>query len=294
MTGRLAGKVAVITGTGGGQGRAAAQLFAAEGAKVVGCDLRQTDNHETVELVTSAGGEMVGLAPVDLTDEAQVSRLIHDAVEAYGGFDILYNNAALARGARAEEMSRPDWDWTLAYDLTLMYLAIKHDIPVFRHRGGGAIVNIASGAGINGAAQMMLAHSVAKAGVIRMTSFLAVELCSLNVRVNCISPGAIDTPALRATFGGREDGEPDYSIFTKETLVPRIGMPQDIAAAALFLASDEASYITGVNLPVDGGATTGSRRDPAASASAHEAVSAWSARTSGMGADDVVGMARRE
>ena len=127
----------------------------------------------------------------------------------------------------------------------------------------------------------MLAHSVAKAGVIRMTSFLAVELSTLNVRVNCISPGAIDSPALRATFGGSDEHEPDWSIFTRHSLVDRIGKPDDIAAAALFLASDEASFITGVNLPVDGGATTGSRREAAAVPVANEAVAEWVERTRG-------------
>jgi meso-butanediol dehydrogenase/(S,S)-butanediol dehydrogenase/diacetyl reductase len=280
-SGRLTGKVAVITGTGGGQGRAAALRFAAEGASVIGCDVKVEGARETLEMVRSAGGEMTSLQPLDLTDEREVERLLAHAVDTYGDFDILYNSAALARGARAEEMSRGDWDWTMSYDLTLMFLTIKHAIPVFRRRGGGAIINVASAAGVTGAAQAMLAHSVAKAGVIRMTSFLAVELSTLNVRVNCISPGAIDSPALRATFGGSDEHEPDWSIFTRYSLVDRIGKPDDIAAAALFLASDEASFITGVNLPVDGGATTGSRREAAAVPVANAAVADWVERTRG-------------
>jgi meso-butanediol dehydrogenase/(S,S)-butanediol dehydrogenase/diacetyl reductase len=279
--GRLNGKVAVITGTGGGQGRAAALRFAAEGARVVGCDVKVGGAEETLEMVRAAGGEMTSLQPLDLTDEREVERLLGHATDSFGDFDILYNSAALARGARAEEMSRGDWDWTMSYDLTLMFLTIKHAIPVFRRRGGGAIINVASAAGVTGAAQAMLAHSVAKAGVIRMTSFLAVELSTLNVRVNCISPGAIDSPALRATFGGSDEQEPDWSIFTRHGLVNRIGKPDDIAAAALFLASDEASFITGINLPVDGGATTGSRREAAAVPLANEAVAEWVERTRG-------------
>ncbi len=279
--GRLAGKVAIITGTGGGQGRAAALRFASEGARVVGCDLKIEGAQETLAMVEAAGGEMVSRQPLDLTEEDQVAGLMAYAVDTYGDFDILYNSAALAKGSRAEEMSRSDWDWTMSYDLTLMFLAIKHAIPVFRRRGGGNIINVASAAGITGAAQAMLAHSVAKAGVIRMTSFLAVELSSLNVRVNCISPGAVDSPALRATFGGSDEREPDWSIFTKHSLVDRIGKPEDIAAAAVFLASDEASFITGVNLPVDGGAQVGSRREPAAVPVANEAVARWAERTRG-------------
>jgi meso-butanediol dehydrogenase/(S,S)-butanediol dehydrogenase/diacetyl reductase len=278
---RLAGKVAVITGTGGGQGRAAALRFAAAGARVVGCDLKADGAQETLDLVTSRGGEMISLHPLDLTDEIEVGRLLEAAVETYGGLDILYNNAALARGSRAEDMSRGDWDWTMSYDLTLMFLTIKHAIPLFRSRGSGVVINVASSAGISGAAQAMLAHSVAKAGVIRMTSFLAVELSPLNVRVNCISPGPIDSPALRATFGAEPGHEPDWGNFTKHSLVARIGRPDDIAAAALFLASDEASFITGVNLPVDGGAFVGSRREPAAQQMANPAVARWAEQTRG-------------
>ena len=280
VKGRLAGKIAVITGTGGGQGRAAALRFAAEGARVVGCDVKARGAQETVEMVTAAGGEMVSLQPLDLTEEPEVERLISFAIQTYGDFDILYNSAALARGARAEEMSRGDWDWTMAYDLTLMFLTVKHSVPVFRRRGGGVVVNVASAAGITGAAQAMLAHSVAKAGVIRMTSFLAVELSPLNVRVNCISPGAIDSPALRAVFGGSDTEEPDWRPFTRHSLVARIGRPDDIAAAALFLASEEGSFITGINLPVDGGASTGTRAEPAA-VSSNESVSRWAEQTRG-------------
>ncbi len=279
-TGRLAGKVAVITGTGGGQGRAAAVRFAAAGARVVGCDVKVEGAQETLEMVTAAGGQMVSLHPLDLTEESEVERLIAHAVDVFGDFDILYNSAALARGARAEEMSRADWDWTMAYDLTLMFLTVKHAIPVFRRRGGGVVINVASAAGITGAAQAMLAHSVAKAGVIRMTSFLAVELSPLNVRVNCISPGAIDSPALRAVFGGSDTDEPDWRPFTKHSLVARIGRPDDIAAAAMFLASDEASFITGINLPVDGGASTGSRAE-AAAVSSNDSVARWAQKTRG-------------
>jgi meso-butanediol dehydrogenase/(S,S)-butanediol dehydrogenase/diacetyl reductase len=280
---RLDGKTALITGTGGGQGRAAALRFAAEGARIVGCDLKVEGARKTVEMVTAAGGDMVSLQPVELTDESEVQRLVEYAVDTYGDFDILYNSAAAARGARTEDMSRADWDWTMAYDLTLMFLTVKHAIPVFRRRGGGAILNIASVAGSNGAAQAMLAHSVAKAGVIRMTSFLDVELSSLNVRVNCISPGPIDTPALRATFGGTDEREPDWSIFTDDSPVARIGRPDDIASAALFLVSEEASFITGVNLPVDGGAAAGSRTDPAAVPVANDAVARWAEATRGKG-----------
>jgi len=257
MAGRLAGKVALISGTASGQGRCAAQSFAREGARVVGCDLRVDEARETVERVRAAGGEMVSLEPVDLTDEAAVSRWIDFAVDAYGPFDILYNNAATARAGVLEELRRADWDWNMANELTLVFLAVKHAVPVFRRRRGGAIVNVASiagmlGSGMPGNAPGNLVHCVAKAAVIRLTEALAIELSPLAVRVNCVSPGVIDTPQLRP-FLGEDPESPMRRLFASHCLVPRIGEVQDIVNAALFLASDEASYVTGINLPVDGG-----------------------------------------
>ena len=257
MAGRLAGKVAVISGTAGGQGRCAALRFAREGARVVGCDLKVDEARETVEQVRAAGGEMVSLQPVDLDDEAAVEGWIGFAVAHYGDFDILYNNAATARAGLLEELRRADWDWNMANELTLVFLAVKHAVPVFRRRGGGAIVNVGSiagmlGSGMPGNAPGNLVHCVAKAAVIRLTQALAIELSPLGVRVNCVSPGVIDTPQLRP-FLGEDPGSPMRRLFASQCLVPRIGEVDDVVNAALFLASDEAAYVTGVNLPVDGG-----------------------------------------
>lgn len=137
MTGRLAGKVALITGTADGQGRAAAQLFAAEGARVVGCDLKTELALETVELVRRAGGQMVSMQPLNLSDEAQVKAWMDFAVAEFGDFDILYNNASGVRGGTVESLSREDWDWNIANEMTLIFLAVKHALPVFKRRGGG-------------------------------------------------------------------------------------------------------------------------------------------------------------
>ena len=130
MPGRLAGKVALISGTAGGQGRRAAVHFAAEGAKVVGCDVKVAEAEETVEMVRAAGGEMVSFQPVDLTEEAAVEGWIESAVQAYGDFDILYNNAAVARAASLEDLERADWDWNMANEVTLVYMAVRHALPV--------------------------------------------------------------------------------------------------------------------------------------------------------------------
>ncbi len=257
MTGRLAGKVALITGTADGQGRAAALLFASEGARVVGCDLKTELAQETVELVRRAGGQMVSMQPLNLSDEAQVKAWMDFAVAEFGDFDILYNNASGVRGGTVESLSREDWDWNLANEVTLIFLAVKHALPVFKRRGGGVILNTGSVAGMlstamPGNAPGNFVHNVSKAAVIRMTEHLAVELSPLNIRVNTVSPGLIDTPATRPLF---DDGF--VAAFEKSALIRRVGQPMDIALAALYLCSDEASFVTGINLPVDGGWVAG-------------------------------------
>jgi len=257
LAGRLEGKVALITGIAGGQGRAAAVRFAAEGASVVGCDLKVEEATDTVAMVESAGGRIASLQPVDLSDESGVKAVVDFAVDSFGGFDILYNNAAVARAAALEDLERADWDWNMANEVTLVYMAVRHSLPVFKRRGGGAIMNVGSiagmvGSGMPGNASGNLVHCVAKAAVIRLTENLAIELSPYNVRVNCISPGVIDTPQLRPFLGDDPD-TPMRRLFAGKCLIPRIGEVDDIVNAAVFLASDEASYITGVNLPVDGG-----------------------------------------
>jgi NAD(P)-dependent dehydrogenase (short-subunit alcohol dehydrogenase family) len=249
MAGRLDGKIALITGSGSGQGRAASILFAKEGARIVGSDLNPDTADETVKLVKDVGGEMVSQAPANMSDEDQVKAWIDFAVSAYGDFDILYNNASGCRFAPIEEMTREQWDYTFANEVTLIFLAIKHATPVFRRRGGGSILNTASVAGMRPGMAGGFAHSATKAAVISMTQSMAVELAPLNVRVNAISPGLVKTPGLIAQieeWGGDEKAK-------MGSLNHRIGQAEDIANAALFLSSDDAIQITGANLVVDGG-----------------------------------------
>ncbi|MDQ1500458.1 MAG: hypothetical protein QOI86_3798 [Actinomycetota bacterium] len=253
MCRRLEGKVALITGTAGGQGRAAAIRFAQEGARVVGCDLQSDGAEETAKMVQAEGGEMVSLAPVDLSKEDEVSSWIEFAVAKFGDFDILYNNASGARFGSVEQLTLEEWNYTLANELTLMFLAVKHSVPVLRRRGGGCILNTASIGGIIAGGGLSnlpggLAHAVTKAGVITMTRVLAVELSPWSIRVNAISPGGIDTPGLAPLLHG-----PAQKVVLKQQLIDRLGQPEDIAAAAAYLASDEASFVTGVNLVIDGG-----------------------------------------
>lgn len=254
MSQRLQGKVALITGTADGQGRAAALAFSREGARIVGCDLKAELAQETVQLVRASGGEMISQHPMDLNEEEQVAAWFDFAVKEYGDFDILYNNASGVRGGTIEELTREQWDYNLANEVTILFLAIKHALPVFKRKGGGVILNTASIAGMVGAAMPgnapgNLVHNVSKAAVIRMSENLAVELSPHNIRVNAISPGLIDTPATHGLIAAGE------SALIDATLTRRLGRSEDIAEAAVFLVSDDASYITGINLPVDGGWT---------------------------------------
>lgn len=251
--GKLRGKIAAITGTGGGQGRAAALLFAQEGATIVGCDLKVEGAHETAELVRAAGGTMTSTAPVDLGDAEQVSAWIEAAVAAHGRLDILYNNASAPKFEYIEDMSLEDWRFTLRNELDLVFYACRAAWPHLRGGGGGAILNTASVQGISAMPERWggLAHGTTKHGVIGMTRQLALEGGPHGIRVNSISPGFIMTPATEPMRGvpGHLDAWLEHQV------IKRLGEPEDIARAALFLASDDASFITGQNLVIDGGYT---------------------------------------
>ena len=251
MAGRLEGKVALITGTGGGQGREAARLFAREGAKVVGCDLKVEGAEETVEMVKASGGEMVSLQPVDLADGDQVKRWFDFAVETYGGFDILYNNASTAKFAPISKMTWEEWDFTIRNELDLIYWACHYALPHLKARGGGVIINTASVSGLVGGLFGSFAHAASKAGVIALTKQLAVEGARHGIRAVAITPGVIETPATELMLQN-----PQYKeAIERQTPLRRVGRPEEVATVALFLASDEASFITGANIVVDGGIT---------------------------------------
>jgi NAD(P)-dependent dehydrogenase (short-subunit alcohol dehydrogenase family) len=246
----LDGKVALITGTARGQGRAACGVFAREGAKVIGCDIRVAENEETVRGVLDAGGEMTGFAPVDLTAPEQVERFVAAAVQVYGGIDVVYNNAGAARFGPVAAMSIGDWRATIAGELDSTYFVTRYAWPHLVARGGGAIINVASMAGMIGfAAPPMAAHAAANAGLIGLTRQLAVEGAPVGIRVVNISPGAIVTREADLDPAQRE-------AIANRTLLKRWGNPAEIVEVAAFLASDRASYITGANIPVDGGTTS--------------------------------------
>lgn len=251
MTGRLGGKIALITGIGGGIGRAAALLFAAEGATVVGCDLQERGTDETVELAVGAGHRIDATTGLDLGDPDATRAWIDGAAVRHGGIDVLFNNASAIRFGPIDQLSVEDWSFTVRNELDLVFYAIRAAWPHLRQRGGGAIVNVGSIAGSRGAWFMSQnAHGATKGGVIGLTYQLAVEGGPLGIRVNAVSPALTRTPATEHLFN--DPGSP-FDFAKARIPLGRAGEPIDIARAALFLASDEASYITGVNLPVDGG-----------------------------------------
>ncbi len=252
MTGRLDGKVCVITGTGGSMGGAAAHMFAKQGAKVVGCDINTERGEATLHSVREAGGDMVSLHPCNLTNLSDCEKLVELALSSYGGVDVVYNNAAMAYFGWVDEISVEDFKATIDEELNLVFLLTRTLWPHLIKRGRASIINVASVSAkiaLNGLPG--IAHSAAKAGVMGMTRHLAMEGGRHQIRANTISPGIVESYQTLAVID-----DPVLGPKLREPiLLQRIGKPTDIAAAAVFLASDESSWITGTDIAVDGGIT---------------------------------------
>ncbi|HZO35609.1 MAG TPA: SDR family NAD(P)-dependent oxidoreductase [Solirubrobacteraceae bacterium] len=248
--GRMDGKVVAISGTGGGQGRAAAVIFAREGAAVVGCDIKVEGSAETVEMVEAAGGTMTAIAPLDLSLEESNQQWIDTAIEKYGRLDVLYNNASRATFGPIEELTAETWRFTIANELDLVYYASRAAWPHLKE-SRGAIVSIASAGAVVGARGFPSSvHAAAKGGVVAFSRQLAADGAQYRIRSNSICPGFVRSPATVEFFEG------PMKPYIDNLPLGRAAEGEDIAYAALFLASDEASYITGANLVVDGGATS--------------------------------------
>jgi NAD(P)-dependent dehydrogenase (short-subunit alcohol dehydrogenase family) len=236
MTGRLEGKIAIVTGAASGIGKASAALFAAEGAKVIAADVAASD----------------GVVAADAGREEDVVGLIDRAVSDHGGLDIFFANAGISGGlASIFEQEVADWEEILRVNLIGPWLAIKHAAPVMKERGGGSIICTASVAGIRAGAGGP-AYSASKAGVISLIEVAATQLCGANIRVNAICPGLIETGMTRPLYEMARAGGKEEMIGHLNPL-KRGGEPIEIANAALFLASDESSYVNGHALVVDGG-----------------------------------------
>jgi len=249
---RLTGKIAFITGVASGLGRAAAKLFAAEGAKVVGCDVSQSGGQQIAIEVCNAGGKMVCFGPVDLSSPAEAQKWISEGVADSGGIDILYNNAGGARFGAFAELSHEDWGFTLRNEVDLVFYATQAAWPHLMARGGGAIINTGSAVAVRGNPNMgFAAHAASKGAIVAFTRQLAAEGAKHNIRANTISPGPIKTPATA--------GIPPEPVERIRAAIPlgRWGEVEDIAYCALYLASDEARWVTGADFAIDGGGISG-------------------------------------
>jgi meso-butanediol dehydrogenase/(S,S)-butanediol dehydrogenase/diacetyl reductase len=250
--GRLDGKRALISGTGGGIGRAAAVLCAREGAHVVGCDLNATTSEETVQLVRASGGRMDAVAPVDLASEDGAQRWVDTAADLAGGLDILVNNASAIRFGPIDGLSFADWSFTIRNELDIVFLVTRAAWPYLVAGGGGSIVNVASISASRGAFFMpQNAHGAAKGGVLALTYQLVVEGGPHGIRVNAVSPAMTETPHTTPLL---QDPDGPAARITARIPLGRWGQPEDVAHAILFLCSDESSHVSGANIPVDGGA----------------------------------------
>jgi NAD(P)-dependent dehydrogenase (short-subunit alcohol dehydrogenase family) len=248
----LDGRVALITGAGNGMGRAAATLFAREGARVVVADAVRDAGRATVEAVGAAGGEAAFVA-VDVADEHAVAEMIRFTVEHFGALHVLYNNAGIfpADDGGVTETEVSTWDRVMDVNLKGVWLGCKHGVPAMIDSGGGAIVNTASFVALMGAATPQIAYTASKGGVVALTREIAVEHARHGIRANVLCPGPIDTPML-----GELMRDPEWAR-RRLVHIPmgRPGRAEELAKAALFLASDDSSYMTGATLVVDGGIT---------------------------------------
>jgi len=255
--GKLDGKVAVITGAASGMGRATAIRFAQEGAAVVVADLNSQGGELVVSEIAAAKGRAV-FQRTDVISEDDIKALINRAVKEFGRLDITYNNAGVGGATgRIESLKSEDWDKTFQILTRAVFLGIKYSVEPMRKVGGGSIISTSSVAGLRGVAGLC-AYSAAKAAVISITESAAIDLGHDRIRVNCICPGGIVTPL---TYRGMPGGE-EAAVkgMARMQPIPRAGKPDDIANMALFLASDDAEWITGTAMIVDGGMATGNSR----------------------------------
>jgi meso-butanediol dehydrogenase / (S,S)-butanediol dehydrogenase / diacetyl reductase len=248
---RLEGKVALITGGGSGIGRATATLFAREGAKVVVADISPETGEATARLIRDGGGVAMAIK-TDVTVEEDVRRAVEIAVQSYGQLNILFNNAGIAGPYGVAEVSAETWERVMNVNAMGTFFGFKHGVPAIQASGGGAIINTSSTAGLAGSVGSPI-YSAAKGAIVNLTKSMALLLAKSNIRVNCVCPGPVDTPLNLSFFAAMPDPQAARASFIGGIPMGRIGTPEEVAAAVLFLASDDASYITGVPLPVDGG-----------------------------------------
>lgn len=248
---KLMGKVAIVTGSASGIGRASTAMFSREGARVLAVDIDGRRGNEACEAMQKAGGEAV-FTQADVSNEAAVRDLAADAISRWGRIDILFNNAGVVLAKAIEETAEEEWDRVLSVNLKSVFLAVKHVAPYMRRAGGGVILNTGSIASFTGQLNTP-AYVASKGAVALLTKSLALDYGRDHIRVNCLCPGITDTPMLRTHLGSGVEGEARIRQRLSRVPLGRILSPDDVARAALYLVSDDSAGITGITHIVDGG-----------------------------------------
>ena len=251
----LAGKVALITGGASGIGRATAFLFARKGAAVSVADLDEVDGQAVAETIVDSGGQAI-FVRCDVSRAADCQHAVEQTVDELGGLDILFNNAGFIRRATVLETTEAEWDRVMAVNVKSVFLLSKYAIPFMAQAGGGLIINTASGWGLVGG-RRAAAYCASKGAVVLLTKAMALDHGEQNIRVNCICPGDTDTAMLRDEAQQLGEATERFLAEAAQRPLQRIGTPEDIAQAALYLASDASSFVTGTSLVVDGGGLAG-------------------------------------
>ena len=258
---KLKDKVALVTGAASGIGKATAINFAREGAAVLCADVNAPGAEAVARQIADTGGQAASVK-ADVAVEADVQEMVAQTVARWGRLDVLYNNAGIGFGMPVTQLPVEEWDRLMGINLRGVYLGCKHAIPEMLKNGGGAIVSTASDAGLRGSAYLS-AYCASKGGVVLLTKSLAVEWAGQGIRINCVCPGVIQTPILDPFIAQMQQltgtsVEDQWRRMGSMHPLGRVGQPEEVAKAVTFLASDEASFITGVALPVDGGIEAGS------------------------------------
>ena len=251
----LTGKRALITGGASGIGRATALLFAREGAAVAVVDLDEVGGQAVVREIANNGGQAI-FVRCDVSQATDCQHAVQQTVDKLGGLDILFNNTGIIRRATVLDTTEEEWDRVMAVNVKSIFLLSKYAVPVMEKAGGGVIINTASGWGLVGG-RKAVSYCASKGAVVNMTRAMALDHGEQNIRVNCICPGDTDTPMLRNEAKQLGDSEEDFLTKAADRPLQRIGRPEEIAQAVLYLASDASSFVTGATLVVDGGGLAG-------------------------------------